>query len=208
MNYKASQTGLSAHFHGLASHGCSLPSENAPAEKDEYELLCLDGSRQPVDNYKACHWARVPAHAVVARDDSKVNDIWNFLSKAQVSPSPAFLPLTSPGLRFLLLSPAFQEFWCGYLLTVFPLWQEKYGVGTTSTFHLFGPPGKKDPGLKDLLFKDSAVQLKRIPSLMDAQLYLGFDYYTAVQSLQEGKQDIKYQWQVSMDCVEELAKGT
>ncbi|NXV30212.1 TRFE protein, partial [Rissa tridactyla] len=119
--------------------------ENAPEEKNEYELLCLDGSRQPVDNYKACHWARVPAHAVVARDDNKVDDIWNFLSKAQ----------------------------------------EKFGVGTTGAFHLFGPPSKKEPGLKDLLFKDSAVQLKRIPPLMDSQLYLGFEYYSAIQSLQE-----------------------
>ncbi|NXW33176.1 TRFE protein, partial [Phaetusa simplex] len=119
--------------------------ENAPEEKNEYELLCLDGSRQPVDNYKACHWARVPAHAVVARDDNKVDDIWNFLSKAQ----------------------------------------EKFGVGTAGAFHLFGPPGKKEPGLKDLLFKDSAVQLKRIPPLMDSQLYLGFEYYSAIQSLQE-----------------------
>uniref|UniRef100_A0A8C0ZI85 Ovotransferrin n=4 Tax=Paridae TaxID=9153 RepID=A0A8C0ZI85_CYACU len=133
--------------------------ENAPAEKDDYELLCLDGTRQPVDNYKACHWARVPAHAVVARDDSKVNDIWNFLSRAQ----------------------------------------ERFGVGTTSSFHLFGPPGKKDPGLKDLLFKDSAVQLKQIPSLMDAQLYLGFEYYSAVQSLQKdrltpSRRGSKVQW--------------
>ncbi|XP_010123233.1 PREDICTED: ovotransferrin-like [Chlamydotis macqueenii] len=119
--------------------------ENAPEEKDKYELLCLDGTRQPVDNYKDCNWARVPAHAVVARDDSKVDDIWNFLSKAQ----------------------------------------EKFGVETTSTFHLFGPPGKKEPGLKDLLFKDSAVQLKRIPSLMDFQLYLGFEYYNAIKSLQK-----------------------
>ncbi|NXC15987.1 TRFE protein, partial [Corythaeola cristata] len=118
--------------------------ENAPEEKHEYELLCLDGSRQPVDNYKNCHWARVPAHAVVARDDSKVDDIWNFLSKAQ----------------------------------------EKFGVGASSTFQLFGPPGKKDPSLKDLLFKDSAIQLKRIPSLMDSQLYLGFEYYNAIQTLQ------------------------
>ncbi|NXU77207.1 TRFE protein, partial [Oreotrochilus melanogaster] len=119
--------------------------ENAPQEKDEYELLCLDGSRQPVDNYKSCHWARVPAHAVVARDDSKVDDIWSFLSKAQ----------------------------------------EKFGVGTSGSFQLFGPPGKKDANLKDLLFKDSAVELKRIPALMDTQLYLGFEYYSAIQSLQE-----------------------
>lgn len=77
-------------------------------------------------------------------------------------------------------------------------------MSTTSSFHLFGPPGKKDPGLKDLLFKDSAVQLKQIPSLMDAQLYLGFEYYSAVQSLQKGRQDIKHQCHVSMGCLEEL----
>ncbi|NWX15712.1 TRFE protein, partial [Aegotheles bennettii] len=119
--------------------------ERVPGEKDQYELLCLDGTRQPVDNYKSCHWARVPAHAVVARDDSKVDDIWTFLSKAQ----------------------------------------EKFGVGTTGTFQLFGPSGQASSGHKDLLFKDSAILLKRIPSLMDSQLYLGFEYYSAIQSLQE-----------------------
>lgn len=183
-----------SYFCGDATHGSSLPPENAPEEKDQYELLCLDGSRQPVDNYKACHWARVPAHAVVARDDSKVDDIWNFLSKAQVYSSSPFLPLASPLLSSgsCLLSTAFHELWYSYLLIIFPLWQEKYGVGTTSTFHLFGPPGKKDPGLKDLLFKDSAVQLKRIPPLMDSQLYLGFEYYSAIQSLQKGRQDMKH----------------
>ncbi|NXS43847.1 TRFE protein, partial [Balaeniceps rex] len=117
--------------------------ENAPENKDEYELLCLDGSRQSVDNYKDCHWARVPAHAVVARADGKVDHIWSFLSKAQ----------------------------------------EKFGVGTTSTFRLFGSPGKENTGLKDLLFKDSAIRLKRIPPLMDSQLYLGFHLYSAIQSL-------------------------
>ncbi|NXJ12854.1 TRFE protein, partial [Odontophorus gujanensis] len=119
--------------------------ENAPDRKDEYELLCLDGTRKPVDSYKDCHWARVAAHAVVARDDNKVEDIWNFLSKAQ----------------------------------------SDFGVDTKSNFHLFGPPGKKEPVLKDLLFKDSAIMLKRIPPLMDTQLYLGYKYYSAIQSLQK-----------------------
>lgn len=99
---KLPQTGFFVYFHSDATHGSSLPPENAPEEKGQYELLCLDGTRQPVDNYKACHWARVPAHAVVARDDSKVDDIWNFLSKAQVLSSSSFLPLASP-----LLSPGF-----------------------------------------------------------------------------------------------------
>nr|BAJ23165.1 ovotransferrin precursor [Dromaius novaehollandiae] len=119
--------------------------ENAAKEKDQYELLCLDGTRQPVDNYKACHWARVPGHAVVTRDDGKAEEIWTFLSKAQ----------------------------------------EKFGVGTTSDFHLFGTPDKKDPHLKDLLFKDSAIKLKKIPQLMDSQLYLGFEYYSAIQNLRK-----------------------
>jgi len=92
---KLPQTGFFVCFHGDATPGSFFPPENAPNEKDDYELLCLDGTRQPVDNYKDCHWSRVPAHAVVARDDSKVDDIWNFLSKAQVSLSSSFLPLAS-----------------------------------------------------------------------------------------------------------------
>ncbi|NXU52866.1 TRFE protein, partial [Turnix velox] len=145
-------SGYSGAFHCLRERSGDVAfvkhttvEENAPEEKNKYELLCLDGTRRPVDDYKVCHWARVPAHAVVARDDDKVDDIWNFLSKAQ----------------------------------------EKFGVGTTNAFHLFGPPGKKALNQKDLLFKDSAVLLKRIPPLMDSQLYLGFEYYSAIQSLQE-----------------------
>uniref|UniRef100_A0A4W5REE8 Transferrin-a n=1 Tax=Hucho hucho TaxID=62062 RepID=A0A4W5REE8_9TELE len=39
------------------------------AEKASYELLCKDGTRAPIDSYKTCHLARVPAHAVVSRKD-------------------------------------------------------------------------------------------------------------------------------------------
>lgn len=45
------------------------------AEKANYELLCKDGSRQPIDNYKTCHLARVPAHAVVTRKDDQLADL-------------------------------------------------------------------------------------------------------------------------------------
>lgn len=41
---------------------------------------------------------------------------------------------------------------------------------------------------KDLLFKDSALRLVRVPHLMDFKLYLGLEYYTSIQSLKEGKQ--------------------
>ncbi|KAG7272495.1 hypothetical protein CRUP_005967, partial [Coryphaenoides rupestris] len=42
------------------------------SEKLNYELLCKDGSRAPIDSYETCHLARVPAHAVVSRSDSRL----------------------------------------------------------------------------------------------------------------------------------------
>ncbi|CAL8115042.1 unnamed protein product [Orchesella dallaii] len=33
--------------------------------RQNYELLCLEGSRRDVDDWKSCNWGRVPAHAVV-----------------------------------------------------------------------------------------------------------------------------------------------
>ncbi|KAM9323724.1 transferrin-a [Pholidichthys leucotaenia] len=51
------------------------------SEKAKYELLCKDGRRQPIDNYKDCHLARVPAHAVVTRKDAELADlIWTSLN--------------------------------------------------------------------------------------------------------------------------------
>nr|BAA84099.1 transferrin [Salvelinus leucomaenis pluvius] len=50
------------------------------AEKASYELLCKDGTRAPIDSYKTCHLARVPAHAVVSRRDTELADrIYNKL---------------------------------------------------------------------------------------------------------------------------------
>lgn len=33
--------------------------------KSDFELLCQDGSRRSVDEYKSCYWDVVPTHAVV-----------------------------------------------------------------------------------------------------------------------------------------------
>ncbi|NP_001281173.1 transferrin-a precursor [Cynoglossus semilaevis] len=53
-------------------------------EKDQYELLCLDNTRAPIDNYKSCNLQRVPAHAVVTRKDKDLEDlIWNALDETQ-----------------------------------------------------------------------------------------------------------------------------
>ncbi|KAI5713494.1 hypothetical protein M8J76_000517 [Diaphorina citri] len=33
--------------------------------KENFELLCTDGTRQPVDNYQSCNWGQVPSNAVM-----------------------------------------------------------------------------------------------------------------------------------------------
>ncbi|KAL6468368.1 hypothetical protein MHYP_G00240450 [Metynnis hypsauchen] len=50
------------------------------AEKHQYELLCKDNTRKSIDEYKTCHLARVPAHAVVSRKDPALaNRIFHLL---------------------------------------------------------------------------------------------------------------------------------
>ncbi|XP_028282726.1 transferrin-a [Parambassis ranga] len=54
------------------------------AEKSQYELLCKDNTRAPIDNYRNCHLARVPAHAVVTRKDPELAEfIWRSLTAVQ-----------------------------------------------------------------------------------------------------------------------------
>ncbi|MED6270557.1 hypothetical protein CHARACLAT_011590 [Characodon lateralis] len=54
------------------------------SEKSKYELLCKDNTRAPIDSYKNCHLARVPAHAVITRKDPELaNLIWNSLNGVQ-----------------------------------------------------------------------------------------------------------------------------
>ncbi|CAN9503436.1 unnamed protein product [Ophioblennius macclurei] len=54
------------------------------SEKSKYELLCTDNTRAPIDNYRSCNLARVPAHAVVTRKDPQLAAaIWGNLSEVQ-----------------------------------------------------------------------------------------------------------------------------
>ncbi|XP_070609279.1 serotransferrin [Erythrolamprus reginae] len=51
-------------------------------ERSNYELVCRDGTKRPVEEYKDCHLARVSAHAVVSRNDALIANIWKFFSYA------------------------------------------------------------------------------------------------------------------------------
>ncbi|XP_053455568.1 inhibitor of carbonic anhydrase-like isoform X2 [Nycticebus coucang] len=81
------------------------------ADRDQYELLCLDNTRKPVDEYKDCHLAKVPSHAVVARSvDGKEDLIWELLNRAQEhfgkDKSPEFQLFGSPHGKDLLFTDA------------------------------------------------------------------------------------------------------
>ncbi|KAM3605207.1 uncharacterized protein V6R79_022248 [Siganus canaliculatus] len=103
------------------------------SEKANYELLCKDNTRKPIDDYRDCHLARVPAHAVVTRKDPQLADlIWGSLQSLQ-------------------------------------------------GFNLFSSEGYGSA--KNLLFKDSAVGLVRLPPKTDSFLYLGAEYMSIVRSL-------------------------
>ncbi|MCP6467773.1 hypothetical protein NL473_27170, partial [Klebsiella pneumoniae] len=59
--------------------------------------------------------------------------------------------------------------------------QEHFGKGKSKDFQLFASPLGKD-----LLFKDSAFGLLRVPPRMDYRLYLGHKYVTAIRNQREG----------------------
>lgn len=103
----------------LSAHVGFPPLENLAnqADRDQYELLCRENTRMPVDAYKGCHLARVPSHAVVARSvDGKEDLIWELLNQAQVSLPPVFPSCMGSLLGFGVLS-----------LTLFqPLWKSWY----------------------------------------------------------------------------------
>ncbi|XP_054336461.1 melanotransferrin isoform X5 [Pongo pygmaeus] len=63
--------------------GKTLPSWGQALLSQDFELLCRDGSRADVTEWRQCHLARVPAHAVVVRADTDGGLIFRLLNKGQ-----------------------------------------------------------------------------------------------------------------------------
>nr|AAD38331.1 serum iron transport protein transferrin [Trichosurus vulpecula] len=123
----------------FVKHTTVLENLQTESDKENYELLCPDNTRRPVDQFRDCNLAKIPAHAVVARSvNGKEDLIWNLLSTAQ----------------------------------------ENFGKGKAGKFRLFA----SDHG-KDLLFKDTANRLLRVPPKMDYELYLGYQYIQAIKPI-------------------------
>lgn len=51
--------------HSTIQEMLSKQLEFGSVRKEEFELLCVDGSRRPVDDYLHCNWGRAPSHALV-----------------------------------------------------------------------------------------------------------------------------------------------
>lgn len=64
--------------------GKTLPSWGQTLLSQDFELLCRDGSRADVTEWRRCHLARVPAHAVVVRADTDGGLIFRLLNEGQV----------------------------------------------------------------------------------------------------------------------------
>ncbi|KAK7162836.1 hypothetical protein R3I93_007009 [Phoxinus phoxinus] len=50
-------------------------------EKKDYQLLCLDGTRKDVEQYKDCHLGKEPARAVIAHKDADSQHIYKVLKQ-------------------------------------------------------------------------------------------------------------------------------
>ncbi|XP_062337652.1 transferrin-a isoform X2 [Osmerus eperlanus] len=55
------------------------------SERDNYELLCIDGTRANMDSAETCNLAKVPSHAVVGRNDPELTKrIFKILTTVQI----------------------------------------------------------------------------------------------------------------------------
>ncbi|ELK16729.1 Serotransferrin [Pteropus alecto] len=99
----------------FVKHLTVLDDLTQKAERDQYELLCQDNTRKPVDRYEDCNLAQVPSHAVVARSVGGKEDlIWELLNQAQEhygkDKSEGFQLFSSPHGKDLLFKDSAQGF--------------------------------------------------------------------------------------------------
>lgn len=100
-------------------------------QMDDFELLCTDGRRANVMDYRECNLAEVPTHAVVVRPE-KANKIRDLLERQEVGGPDSGRNVLG---RFLHRVLIFSEQWCSAFHQVSKMWKVLtywYGVRASS----------------------------------------------------------------------------
>ncbi|XP_030607172.1 transferrin-a [Archocentrus centrarchus] len=106
------------------------------SEKSNYELLCKDNTRAPIDSYQTCYLVRVPAHAVVTRKDPELAEListslqgvqnFNLFSSEAYAPAKNLM-FTDSAVKLVRLPPSIDSFLylgANYMSIIFSLKKE------------------------------------------------------------------------------------